>query len=172
MGSPESDKDMPEKTNCSLPISLGKDEHSDSEVKEILKLRNVAVVGISRDPAKPAHFVPKYLKDHGYNIIPVNPSAQEILGIKCYKSLFEVGEPVDIVDVFRPSEDVPPVVEAALKGGVKVVWLQEGIHNPKAEGEATGQGTRVIWNRCMMKEHARLFEEKPAAHDSNLDLHV
>ncbi|MGP8068790.1 MAG: CoA-binding protein [Candidatus Bathyarchaeia archaeon] len=149
-------------------MSLGHDAHSDSEVKAILELRNVAVVGISRDPAKPAHFVPKYLREHGYNIIPVNPSAQEILGLRCYASLLEVREPIDIVDVFRPSEDVPPVVEAALKRGVKVVWLQEGIHNAKAEGEATAQGTRAIWNRCMMKEHARLFGEKPGAHDSNL----
>ena len=152
---------MAEKTNCPLPINLGKDVHSDSEVKEILNLRNVAVVGISRDPAKPAHFVPRYLKEHGYHIIPVNPSAQEILGRRCYKSLFDVGEPVDVVDVFRPSEDVPPVVEAALKRGVKVVWLQEGIHNPKAEEEAMALGVAVIWNRCMMKEHTRLFRGSP-----------
>ena len=130
-------------------------------MKEILKLRNVAVVGISRDPAKPAHFVPKYLKEHGYHIILVNPSAQEILGINCYKSLLDANEPIDIVDVFRPSEDVPAVVEQAIKKKPKAIWLQEGIHNQGAEEEATKHGLDVVWNRCMMKEHSRLYE-KPA----------
>src|SRR3972149_2350718 len=133
--------------------TFGKDELSDSEVKGILRLRNVAVVGISRDPAKPAHFVPKYLKQHGYHIIPVNPSAQEILALRCYKSLLDVKVPIDIVDVFRPSMDVPPVVEAAIKKEAKVVWLQEGIHNPKSEEDAMRHGIEVVWNRCMMKEH-------------------
>jgi len=152
---------MSEKTNCPLPISLGKDGHSDSEVKGLLKLRNVAVVGISRDPSKPAHFVPKYLKEHGYHIIPVNPSAQEILGIKCYKSLLDANEPIDIVDVFRPSEDVPAVVEQAIKKKPKTIWLQEGIHSQGAEEEATKHGLDVVWNRCMMKEHTRLFGGSP-----------
>ena len=141
--------------------TVGKDSHSDDEVRELLKLRNVAVVGISRDPAKPAYFVPKYLKDHGYHIVPVNPSAEEILGLRCYKSLLDVNDPIGIVDIFRPSQDVPPVVEAAIKKGVEVVWLQEGIHNPKAEELAMSHGVEVIWNRCMMKEHARLHGEKP-----------
>lgn len=140
--------------------TFGKDELSDSEVKGILRLRNVAVVGISRDPAKPAHFVPKYLKQHGYHIIPVNPSAQEILALRCYKSLLDVKEPIDIVDVFRPSMDVPPVVDAAIKNEAKVVWLQEGIHNPKSEEDAMRHGIEVVWNRCMMKEHARLYGDK------------
>ncbi len=153
---------MSEKTNCPLPISLGKDGHSDSEVKEILKLRSVAVVGISRDPAKPAHFVPKYLKEHGYHIVPVNPSAQEILGLKCYKNLLDANEPIDIVDVFRPSEDVPAVVEQAIKKKTKAIWLQEGIHNENAEEEAKRHGIDVVWNRCIMKECSRLCDEEPA----------
>jgi predicted CoA-binding protein len=147
---------MPEETNCPLPMSLGKDAHSDSEVKESLKLRNVAVVGISRDPAKPAHFVPKYLREHGYNIIPVNPSAQEILGLRSHASLLEVSEPIDIVDVFRPSQHVPPVIEAVMKKHPRIGWQQAGIHNPKAEEEAMRHGIEVVWNRCMMKEHAPL----------------
>jgi predicted CoA-binding protein len=161
---------MSEGTNCALPTSLGHDAHSDSEVKAILELRNVAVVGISRDPAKPAHFVSKYLKEHGYNIIPVNPSAQEILGQRCYPSLLDASEPIDIVDVFRPSQDVPPVIQAAIKKHAKIVWLQEGIHNLKAEEEAMGHGIEVLWNRCMMKEHARLHGEKPYAPPSKLSL--
>lgn len=159
---------MSEGTNRPLPTSLGKDTYSDSDVEKILNLRNVAVVGITRDPAKPAHFVPKYLKEHGYNIIPVNPSAQEILGQRCYASLGDVSEQVDIADVFRPSQDVPPVIEAAIKKHAKIVWLQQGIHSPKAEKEAMSQGLEVVWNRCMMKEHARLYGETPYAPPSKL----
>lgn len=148
--------------------TVERDSHSDDQVRELLKLRNVAVVGISRDPAKPAHFVPKYLKEHGYHIIPVNPSAQEILGLRCYKTLLDVNERIDIVDIFRPSEDVAPVVEAAIKKGTKVVWLQEGIHSSEAEEEATRHGIEAVWNRCMMKEHVRLYGEKPQVLESNL----
>ena len=122
---------MSEETNCPLPMSLGKDTHSDSEVKEILKLRNVGVVGISRET-------------------------------KCYKGLLDVNEPIDVVDVFRPSADVPAVVEQAIKKKPKVIWLQEGIHNQDAEEEAKRHGIDVVWNRCMMKEHARLHGEEPA----------
>jgi hypothetical protein len=83
--------------------TLGKDSHSDDELRELLKLRNVALVGISRDPAKPAHFVPKYPKEHVFHIIPVNPFAEETIGLKCYKSFPDLNEPVNIVNIFRPS---------------------------------------------------------------------
>jgi len=141
--------------------NLGKDKHSDQEIIEILKLRNVAVIGISRDPTKPSHYVPKYLKEHGFHITPVNPFAEEILDLKCYKSLLEVEEPIDIVDVFRPSKEVPSVMEEVIKKKAKVVWLQEGIHNPESEQDAITHGLEVIWNRCIMKEHARLYGGKP-----------
>jgi predicted CoA-binding protein len=152
---------MSERASCPLPFNLRKDAHSDSDVKKILGLRNIAVVGMLRDLAKPAHLVPKYLKEHAFNIIPVNPSAQEILGQRCYASLLDVNEPIDIVNVFRPSQEVPPIIEAAIKKHAKIVWLQEGIHNPKAEEEAISHGIEVVWNRCMMKEHARLYGDRP-----------
>jgi len=143
------------------PENLGKDSHSDEEITEILKLRKVAVIGISRDPTKASHYVPKYLKEHGYHIMPVNPFAQEILNLRCYRSLLDVEEPVDIVDVFRPSENVPSVIDEAIEKKVRIIWLQEGIHNPESEENAIRHGLGVIWNRCMMKEHARLYGGKP-----------
>ncbi len=130
---------------------------TDEEIKRILSLRRVAVVGMSRDPAKPAHYVPKYLLEKGYEVIPVNPTADEILGLKVYKSLSEVPGPIDIVDVFRPSEVVPEVVREAVKVRPRVIWLQEGIYHPEAVEIARSNGIEIVWNRCMMKEHRRLL---------------
>src|SRR3990172_1491933 len=123
----------------------------DSELKRILgEIRTIAVVGCSKDPAKDAHRVPKYLQMHGYRIIPVNPTATEILGEKAYPSL-------DAVDIFRPSADVPPVVDQATKAPAKVIWMQLGIRHDQAAKKAEAAGKRVIQNRCMMRDHARLF---------------
>lgn len=135
------------------------DKHSDSEIREILSMKNVAVVGMSKNPEKDAHKIPKYLMNSGYNVIPVNPTADEILGKKCYKNLLEIPGSVDIVDVFRPSEDVPPIVKDAIAKGVKVVWMQLGISNEEATKEASEKGIMVVYNRCVMKEHRRLFDE-------------
>ena len=135
------------------------DKHSDSEIREILSMKNVAVVGMSKNPEKDAHQIPKYLMNSGYNVIPVNPTADEILGKKCYKNLREIPGNVDIVDVFRPSEDVPPIVQDAIAKGVKVVWMQLGISNEEATKEASEKGIKVVYNRCMMEEHRRLFDE-------------
>ena len=136
---------------------MERDSHTDEEITEMLQLRNVAVVGISRHPEKAAHFVPKYLSENGFNIIPVNPSADSILGRKCCKSISDVAEDVDIVDVFRPSDQVLPVVKEAIKVRPKVVWLQEGIHNAKAEEIAESSGIKAVFNRCMLAEHRRLL---------------
>ena len=130
---------------------------TDEEIRQILSLKRVAVAGMSRDPAKPAHYVPKYLLERGYEIIPVNPTADVILGLRVYKSLREVQGPVDVVDVFRPSEAVPEVVREAVFVRPKVVWLQEGIYHPEAVEIARANGIKIAWNRCMMKEHRRLF---------------
>ena len=135
------------------------DKHSDSEIREILSMKNVAVVGMSKNPEKDAHQIPKYLMNSGYNVIPVNPTADEILGKKCYKNLREIPGNVDIADVFRPSEDVPPIVQDAIAKGVKVVWMQLGISNKEATKEASEKGIKVVYNRCMMEEHRRLFDE-------------
>lgn len=141
---------------------MEKDGLSDEEIKEILtKYKRVAVVGASREPVKPANYVPKFLMRHGYEIFPVNPFAEEILGLKVYKSLEEVPQPVEIVDVFRPSEAVYEVALAAAKVRPKVFWMQEGIYNKDAAELLRSEGVVVVWNRCMMREHNRLFNTKP-----------
>lgn len=133
------------------------DSHTDDEIRKIYSLKNIAVVGMSKNPDKAAHYVPKYLHDRGYNIIPVNPTATEILGKKCYPTLLDIPVEIDIVDVFRPSEQVKPVIEESVKIKPKVIWLQEGIHNPDAETIAQKSGIKVVFNRCMLAEHQRLF---------------
>ena len=136
---------------------MEKDNHSDDEIKEIFSLKNVAVVGMSKNPDKAAHFVPKYLSEQGYNIITINPIRNEILNKKSYQSVSEVDQPIDIIDVFRPSDQVLPVVEEAIKMKPKVIWLQQGIHNEEAEELARKEGIKVVFNRCMLAEHQRLF---------------
>jgi len=132
------------------------DSHSDEQIRNILSLNNVAVVGMSENFSKAAHYVPKYLLDHGYNVIPVNPTHEQILGKKCYDSVSEIGEDVDIVNVFRPSEHVLPIILDAIKKKPKVIWLQEGIHNSEAEDLARKERIEIIFNRCMFAEHQRL----------------
>mgnify|MGYP004008767959 FL=1 len=132
------------------------DEHTDDQIREILSLNKVAVIGMSKNSSKAAHYVPKYLSDNGYDVIPVNPSSDEILGKKCYDSVMEIDEPIDIVDIFRPSDQVLPFVKDAIKKKPKVIWLQEGIHNSEAEALAKSHGIKIIFNRCMLAEHQRL----------------
>jgi len=136
---------------------MEKDSHSDEEIKEIFSLKNVAVVGMSKNKEKAAHYVPKYLSDNGFNIIPVNPTADQILDKKSYHSLDEIDQEIDIVDVFRPSDQVLPLIQEAIKKKPKVIWLQEGIHNSEAEELARKEGIKVVFNRCMLAEHQRLF---------------
>ncbi|HYY40394.1 MAG TPA: CoA-binding protein [Nitrososphaera sp.] len=139
---------------------MEKDSHSDDEIRKFYTLKNIAVVGMSKNEDKAAHYVPKYLIDHGYNVIPVNPTAAEILGRKSYLTVSSIQDRIDIVDVFRPSEDVPGVVENALKKeGIKVIWMQEGIYSKEAEKIAKEKNISVVYNRCMMAEHRRLFSD-------------
>ena len=136
---------------------MEKDSHSDEEIKQIFSLKKIAVVGMSRHTTKAAHFVPKYLTEQGFDITPVNPNTDKILGEKSYPSLSSIDHPIDIVDIFRPSEQVLSVVQDAIKLKPKVIWLQEGIHNSKAEELARSNEIMVIFNRCMLAEHQRLF---------------
>ena len=136
---------------------MEKDSHSDDDIRKIFSLKNVAVVGMSKNEGKAAHYVPKYLSQQGYNIMPINPTADQILERKSYHSIEEVNQPIDIVDVFRPSDQVLPVVQQAIKKKPKVIWLQEGIHNVEAEELARKAGIQVVFNRCMLAEHQRLF---------------
>ena len=136
---------------------MEKDAHSDEEITEILNLKKVVVIGMSKHQEKAAHFVPKYLSENGFDIIPVNPNSDEILNKKCYKEINDIKDDIDIVDVFRPSEDVLPFVKDAIKKNPKVIWLQEGIHNEEAENLAREHGIEVVFNRCMLAEHQRLM---------------
>jgi hypothetical protein len=133
------------------------DSHTDEEIKEIFRLKKIAVVGMSKHVNKAAHFVPKYLSEQGFEITPINPNSTEILGKKSYPNISSLDHHVDVVDIFRPSEDVLPFVKDAIKKKPKVIWLQEGIHNVEAEKLARSNGIMVIFNRCMLAEHQRLF---------------
>ncbi len=139
---------------------LGAENPSDDEIKEILeKYKTIAVIGMSTNPEKDAQRIPRYLKHKGYKIIPVNPGATEILGEVAYKSLADIPKEiqVDIVDVFRPSEDVPKYVDDVIARKPRVFWLQLGIENEEAEKKVAEAGIQVIHDACMMAEHKRLF---------------
>ena len=126
---------------------------SQSQIFEILKkYKTVAVIGMSKNPEKDAYTIPEFLMKNGFRVIPVNPSADEILGQKAYKKLSDILEPVDIVDVFRPSEDVPNYVEDVIKVKPKVFWEQLGIHNSGAEEKIAAAGIIVVYDHCMMQE--------------------
>jgi len=131
---------------------------SDDDLKKLLEdVRSIAVVGISADPGKPSNRVASYLKQHGYHIIPVNPAAEEILDEKCYPDLKSITEPIDVVDVFRRPEFLPPIADEAVAVGAKVLWMQEGIRNEEAARTAEDAGLTVIQDACMLKEHSRLI---------------
>jgi predicted CoA-binding protein len=139
---------------------------SQEKIREILaKYKTIAVIGLSREPDKDSYRVSAYLKKHGFRIIPVNPFADEVLGEKSYKSLLdvppEIQKTIEIVDVFRPAKDVPPIVDHAIKlrtlfGRPFVVWMQVGIVNEQAAEEARKAGLIVVMDKCMMVEHQHL----------------
>jgi len=135
---------------------MEQDEYTDEQIRDILSFKKVAVIGMSKHSSKAAHYVPKYLSDNGFDITPVNPTANEILGKKCYDSVSEINEDIEIVDIFRPSDQVLLVIQEAIKKKPKVIWLQEGIHNYEAEELARKEGIKVVYNRCMLAEHQRL----------------
>ena len=142
---------MTPQESCELPAS----RVSDEEVAALLaRAKTIAVVGLSKDPSKPSHRVPQYLQSQGYRIIPVNPTAQgELLGERVYASLRDVPGPVDIVDIFRLPQDVPPIVEDAIAIKAKAVWMQEGIVHNAAADRARRAGLAVVMDRCMLKVH-------------------
>jgi predicted CoA-binding protein len=118
--------------------------------------KTIAVVGASADEMKAAHTIPRYLQRQGYRIIPVNPRGGEILGEPVRERLTDIEEPIDVVDVFRPSEETPGVARDAVKVGAKVLWLQEGISSEEADRIATEGGLKVVMNRCMGETHHQL----------------
>lgn len=130
----------------------------DDELRDILGLDTVAVVGCSTTPGKAAHDIPKYAQNQGYEVIPVNPFADEIFGREAYDSLTDVEEDIDIIDVFRPSEEVPDIVDESLeRSDAEVLWLQLGIRHDDAAERAEDGGKRVVQDKCLKVEHKRLL---------------
>lgn len=132
---------------------------SDSETIEKLlrSSRTIAVVGLSDKRWRPSYGVSEYMQRAGYRIIPVNPELQEVLGEKCYPQVEAVPEPIDIVNIFRRSELVPEIVDGAIRAGARCVWMQEGVVNEDAAAKARAAGLAVVMDRCLLKEHRRLF---------------
>jgi len=128
-----------------------------NRMDEILRAsRTIAVVGLSNKRFRPSYGVAEYMKRSGYRIIPVNPGHSEILGETCYPDLDSIPEPVNIVDIFRRSEYVPPIVEAAIRIGAKAIWMQEGVYHEEAARRAEAAGLVVMMDRCILKDHRRL----------------
>ena len=127
------------------------------EVSDLLKsAKTIAVVGLSSNPTRPSFGVAQYLQQHGYRIIPVNPNEPEILGEKSYASLLEIPDQIDIVDIFRRSDAVFPIVEEALSKGTRCVWMQQGVINEQAAERAKAAGVLVVMDECILKEHWRI----------------
>ena len=128
-----------------------------ANTSEILrKYKTIAVVGLSNNPSRASYSVSEYMQRQGYRIIPVNPGHAELLGEKSYRTLEEIPEPVEIVNIFRRSEMILPIVDSAIAIGAKVVWMQEGIENPEAAAKAEAAGLEVVMNTCILKAHWRV----------------
>ena len=129
----------------------------DAIVELLQSARNIAVVGLSSSPLRPSHGVAAYMQSHGYKIIPVNPEITNALGETAYPTLLDVPEKIDIVDIFRRSENVPPVVDQAIQLKVRAIWMQEGVVHDQAAEKARRAGIFVIMDRCLLKEHRARF---------------
>jgi uncharacterized protein len=121
----------------------------------LTKYKTIAVVGLSSNPARPSYGVTEYMQGSGYQIIPVNPNETDVLGEPSYASLDEVPQKIEIVDIFRRAEEVPPVVDAAIRAGAKVIWMQQGIANESAAEKARAAGLTVVMDACILIEHKR-----------------
>jgi uncharacterized protein len=129
----------------------------DKAIEAILrKARTIAVVGASPKPGRDSGVIASFLAGKGYNVFPVNPAYQEVLGMKCYPDLASIGSPVDIVDVFRNPDDVMPIIDEAIATGAKTVWMQLGVINEAAAEKAEASGIQVIMDRCIAVDHRRL----------------
>ncbi len=134
----------------------------DADLKEILlSAKTIASVGLSSNPNKESYRIASYLKEQGYRVIPVNPTASEIMGETSYPDLQSVPEKIDVVQVFRKPEDVPPVVDDAIQAGAKVIWMQEGIVHEEAAEKARQAGLQVVMDTCMRVAHRRLIGTQP-----------
>lgn len=133
--------------------------NEEETVRKILGMKKIAVVGLSGNPERPSFAVARYLGEHGYEVIPVNPAIESWMGRKSYPDLKSVLQRIDVVDVFRRSEAVPGIVEQAIAAGAKALWLQEGVVNGGAARKAEGAGLLVVMDRCMMKESRKILSD-------------
>ena len=133
------------------------------EIERMLtETRTIAVVGMSPRPDRPSHYVAKYLMEHGYDVIPVNPMVDEVAGLKSYPDLSSIPCPVDMVDIFRRSREVPPIVEEAIEIGSKFIWMQDGVVHEEAAAKARAAGLSVVMDNCTLREHSRRYGGSPA----------
>jgi len=126
-------------------------------IKEIFQMNTIAVVGMSPNPERPSHYVALYLREQGYEIIPVNPGHDKIVGMNCYPDLESIPDSIDVVNIFRRSEFVPPIVDSAIVIGAKAIWMQDTVIHKKAGKKAEEAGLMVVMNDCMLRQHRKSF---------------
>jgi|TARA_B100001750_G_scaffold158290_1_gene127492 predicted CoA-binding protein len=131
--------------------------NSIEEIKKIFQMKTIAVVGMSPKPERPSHYVAMYMKEQGYNIIPINPGHNEIAGMKSFPSLLDIPQTIDVVDVFRRSEYVLPIAESAVTVGAKALWLQDGVINENGSALAQKAGLLVVVSDCMLRRHRQIY---------------
>jgi hypothetical protein len=131
--------------------------NSIEQIKKIFQMKTIAVVGMSPKPERPSHYVAMYMKEQGYNIIPVNPGHNEIAGMKSFPSLLDIPQTIDVVDVFRRSEYVLPIAESAVTVGAKALWLQDGVINENGSALAQKAGLLVVVSDCMLRRHRQIY---------------
>ena len=131
--------------------------NSIEQIKKIFQMKTIAVVGMSPKPERPSHYVAMYMKEQGYNIIPINPGHNEIAGMKSFPSLLDIPQTIDVVDVFRRSEYVLPIAESAVTVGAKALWLQDGVINENGSALAQKAGLLVVVSDCMLRRHRQIY---------------
>ena len=131
--------------------------NSIEEIKKIFQMKTIAVVGMSPKPERPSHYVAMYMKEQGYNIIPINPGHNEIAGMKSFPSLLDIPQTIEVVDVFRRSEYVLPIAESAVTVGAKALWLQDGVINENGSALAQKAGLLVVVSDCMLRRHRQIY---------------
>ncbi len=129
-----------------------------SEVEmQLRETKAIAVVGMSPRPDRPSHYVAKYLMEQGYRIIPVNPAVDQVLGMKSYPDLVSIPGTIDMVDIFRRSSQVPPIVDDAIAAGARFIWMQDGVVHEDAAAKARASGISVVMDNCTLREHSRIY---------------
>ncbi len=134
---------------------------SEEEI-QLRESKTIAVVGMSPRPDRPSHYVAKYLMEQGYKIIPVNPAVDEVLGMKSYPNLVSIPDEIDMVDIFRRSSQVPPVVDDAIAAGARFIWMQDGVIHEEAAEKARAAGLSVVMDNCTLRQHTRIYGDAPS----------